>query len=81
MVSRQVFLVEKGADINAVSNHGWTALFMAAQKGHTEAARILLDKGIDVSVKDKSSRTAREEAEINRHMDTASLIAEYLKNP
>ena len=32
---------------------GWTALHCAARGGHTELARLLLDRGADVNSQDK----------------------------
>ena len=39
---------------------GWTALHCAARGGHTELARLLLDRGADVNSKDKVSDMKRE---------------------
>jgi ankyrin repeat protein len=74
------YLIDKGADINAISNGGWTALFAAAQGGHVEIARVLLENGIDITVKDRAwRRTAQQQAEVSRHPEVASLIAEFAK--
>ncbi|MBI4824375.1 MAG: ankyrin repeat domain-containing protein [Nitrospirae bacterium] len=34
-------LLDKGADVNAKTNDGMTALMLAADKGHTEIVRLL----------------------------------------
>ena len=36
---------------------GWTALILACEKGHIEAARLLVDKGADVNVQNLSAWT------------------------
>ena len=38
-------LLDKGADVNAMSKEGYTALSFASTEGHTEIAKALLDKG------------------------------------
>ena len=37
--------LDKGADVNAKFRYGATALFKAAERGHTEIAKLLLDRG------------------------------------
>ena len=47
-------LLEAGADINARSTGGtpgWTALHHAIMKGHVDAVAHLVDRGIDLSIK------------------------------
>ncbi|HWP56237.1 MAG TPA: ankyrin repeat domain-containing protein [Pyrinomonadaceae bacterium] len=45
-------LLDKGADVNARFRYGATALFKAAERGHTEIVKLLLARGADVTVKD-----------------------------
>src|SRR5262245_33116784 len=45
-------LLDKGADVNAKFRYGATALFKAAERGHTEIVKLLLARGADVTVKD-----------------------------
>lgn len=45
-------LLAKGADVNAKTRYGATALSYAADKGHLGVVRILLDHGANVNVKD-----------------------------
>jgi Ankyrin repeats (3 copies)/Domain of unknown function (DUF3471) len=45
-------LLAKGADVNAKTAYGATALSYAADKGHVEVVKVLLDRGADVNVKD-----------------------------
>jgi ankyrin repeat protein len=43
------FLIEKGADVNAKTAHGQTALFEASAYGELDVVKMLLAKGADVN--------------------------------
>lgn len=45
-------LLVSGADVNAASNNGWTALMLAAVKNHAGLAGQLLARGADVNAAD-----------------------------
>lgn len=45
-------LLDKGADVNAKSPYGVTALWLAARRGHTAAVKLLLERGADVNAKE-----------------------------
>ena len=53
-----VLLLDRGANIEAENDIGWTALMLAALNGNTETVRLLLDKGADIEAKDNKGRTA-----------------------
>jgi ankyrin repeat protein len=50
-------LVELGADVNAVGEHGWTPLHGAAYKGMDRTVQLLVDKGARVDVVDGYGQT------------------------
>jgi len=52
-------LVERGADVNARSLTGWTALMRACNAGHLDMARFLLQAGADPSLENDEGYTAR----------------------
>ena len=45
------FLVEKGANIHARANWGYTVLFYAVIKGSLADVRYLVDKGADATIR------------------------------
>jgi hypothetical protein len=45
-------LLDKGADVNAKTQYGATALAYACDKGHIEVVKLLLERGANVNVKD-----------------------------
>ena len=51
-------LLELGTNVNAISNHGWTALQIAAQGGATDTLDCLLGYGADVTTKNKDDNYA-----------------------
>uniref|UniRef100_A0A8C2AG22 CARD- and ANK-containing Inflammasome Adaptor Protein n=1 Tax=Cyprinus carpio TaxID=7962 RepID=A0A8C2AG22_CYPCA len=51
-------LLRVGAQINSVTQDGFTPLHLASQSGHTEAVAQLLEGKADIHVKDKQGRTA-----------------------
>ena len=51
-------LIDAGANINAASRDGWTALMYAAACGNASAVKMLIDKGADVKVKNCKGKTA-----------------------
>ena len=50
-------LVDAGAEVNAKSNRGWTALKMAVFADHPGTARALLEVGGNPTSKDEDSET------------------------
>jgi ankyrin repeat protein len=48
-------LLDMGADVNARTGGGYTALMGAAENGHASVVKLLLAKGADVKVKNKDN--------------------------
>jgi ankyrin repeat protein len=70
-------LLDQGADVNAKFRYGATALFKAAERGHTEIVKLLLARGADVTVKDTFyNATAMTWALSNGHVETVRALLE-----
>jgi ankyrin repeat protein len=50
--------VARGAVVEAKDNHGWTALMYAAENGHVDCVRVLLNAGADMEAKSTDGGTA-----------------------
>ena len=88
-------LIEGGADVKAVGEHGWTALHGAAYNGADEIAQLLLENGAELDVLDEFQQTPWSIAEgligagINNfelkafgpHPDTAKVLLESGADP
>jgi len=67
--------LDKGADVNAKFRYGTTALFKAAERGHTDVAKLLLERGADLKVKDTFyGATAMTWALDGEHIDVVRLF-------
>jgi len=51
------FLVERGADVNAAGQFGWTALHSAAYQGLNDVIEFLVSKGARLDAKDEFAQT------------------------
>jgi uncharacterized protein len=51
------FLVERGADVNAAGQYGWTALHAAAYQGMNDLIEYLVSKGAKIDQKDEFGQT------------------------
>ena len=67
-------LIETGAAINGLDQHGWTALHRAAFKGRTEAVRTLTEKGVDIDAREEDGYTALHCAVEAGHADVIELL-------
>ncbi len=68
-------LLEKGADVNAKTKEGRTALMMAVlERNQMEIAKALLQRGADVNAKDEEGQTALTAAVKRDHAEVAKLL-------
>ena len=76
-VARVTRALEKGADVNAKTRYGATALTFAADKGRIEVVKLLIERGADVNAQDSFYQMrALDMAMMNSHSDVALLLLE-----
>ena len=69
--------ISNGANVNAKSNSGMTALIWAAYSGHTEVVKVLLQHGVDVNAKDSKGWTALQWACNQGKSEIIKLLRSY----
>jgi len=67
-------LIERGADVNAQSKSGVTALMIAAAHNNPPMIGILIDAGADPSLKNSLGQTAADVAERNGNLEAQQAI-------
>jgi ankyrin repeat protein len=68
-LERVNLLLDRGANINAQSSDGNTALHMAILGGHQDLVHILLQKGANITLKNKKSKSVVQLARERGHLD------------
>ena len=70
-------LLDRGADINARDDQGWTPLCAATYEKRIEVIRVLLERGADVGARDKQGRTPFSLAKKRRFTEIMKLLSEH----
>jgi len=69
-------LIQNGGDINRTNIQQKTALFYVAKYGTPELAKLLIDNGARLQLKDRKGRTPLEYAVANKNIP----VARYFKS-
>jgi ankyrin repeat protein len=67
-------LLERGADLEAKNEEGWTPLHLASYKDNIETTKLLIDAGADVEAKDNHGMTPLHWATNWNHIEIAKLL-------
>jgi ankyrin repeat protein len=67
-------LLEKGANVNAVSKSGVTALILAAAHNNTPIVGLLAEAGADRNFRNRDGKTASDVAQQNGNTPVVSLL-------
>lgn len=69
--------LERGHDINAQSENGYTALHAAAENGHLDVLRLLLQCGANTNAQVSSGETPLDLALMAGQQEAAELLRRY----
>jgi ankyrin repeat protein len=67
-------LLAEGADVNAKTNDGTTALLLASRNGHLDVVQVVLAKGAEVNAKDNKGVTALMGASVAGHLEIVQAL-------
>jgi ankyrin repeat protein len=67
-------LMERGANVDASTGDGQTALHWAARSGHEAVVRLLINNGANLDTKDDGQKTALARADEGGHKGTVQLL-------
>ncbi|MCP3675940.1 MAG: ankyrin repeat domain-containing protein [Gammaproteobacteria bacterium] len=76
LISEISTLLDHGADVNAMGEHGYTPLHDAVEQGHIDAVKFLVEHGASVAIKNNDGDSPTElakllkESEIHRFLNS-----------
>ncbi|KAM4809731.1 NAD-capped RNA hydrolase NUDT12 [Rhinophrynus dorsalis] len=75
------FLSHSSSIINETAENGWSALMYGARNGHFDVVKMLLEKGCDKSLVNKSNQTALDIAKFWGHKHIVNLMTHSKGGP
>lgn len=69
-------LMKAGADLNAVTEDGWTALSLSAKNNYIDSLRALVERGADVNLNNQAGRTALMAAVVAGSVESVEALIE-----
>jgi ankyrin repeat protein len=69
------FLLQNGANPNAADTKGWVPIHYSANNNHAGCARLLMNRGAIVSIRDNNGMTAADIAEGSGTKSVKTLLA------
>jgi ankyrin repeat protein len=72
-----IYLLDKGADVNAVKTDGVTPLHMAARNGNIGMITLLLERGANINDLDSQGWTPLDRAKKWGHRDPAEFLQQH----
>ena len=70
------YLIKRGAEVNAKTGNGSTALFFASRFGHIDVVRLLLKNQADPTVENENGETAVDWALKSANTDIEAILRE-----
>jgi ankyrin repeat protein len=74
------YLIDRGADINAPDERNFTPVFVAF-KGHVESARMLLERGAVIDIRNRFGETPLHQALLWTEIEVVRLFLEHGADP
>jgi ankyrin repeat protein len=74
LIETAKLLLEKGANIEAKTSDGRTALYVAASNKHDAVVKLLLERGANIEVEDQNGETPLYIAYANGHTGVVKLL-------
>jgi uncharacterized protein len=69
-------LMKAGADVNVLTNDGWTPLAVSARNNYIDSLRALIEGGADVNMKNEAGRTALIAAVVATSLESVEALVE-----